>query len=242
MPNTSTNCTTCKGNGGKFIKRYNEELQYEEELFQPCPECSPIEDAKKLFKSSQISEEFQQKSFDNFIVEGRPQTVIEARYCAVTYFKEFTDIQKTKHHSIAICGQPGSGKTHLLMAIANGLIKQNIAVLYFPWVEALNNLKNDFTKLDARIHRMQEVDVLYIDDLFKGRKEPTEFQLEQLFAVVNTRYLNKKPMLVSSEKTLDEIIKMDEGLGSRIHEMCRDYAVSMRGGQELNYRLHGDTE
>lgn len=134
-------------------------------------------------------------------------------------------------------GRPGSGKTHLLMAVANQLIQERVHVMYFPWVEALNNLKDDFSKLDERIRQMQTVEVLYIDDLFKGRKLPTDFQLEQLFAVVNDRYLNKRPMLLSSEKTMDEIIDFDEGLGSRLAEMCMDYTVYMVGGRELNYRL-----
>ncbi|MFD2746968.1 hypothetical protein ACFSTH_11710 [Paenibacillus yanchengensis] len=73
--------------------------------------------------------------------------------------------------------------------------------------------------------------------MFKGRKEPTTFQLEQLFGLVNHRYLNNKPLLISSEKSISQICEFDEAIGSRINEMCRNYRVILSGSQELNYRL-----
>lgn len=236
MQNYRIACELCNDRGGFFTKRWNEELGYEYEAWIPC-ECSNQAKIRNLFKASRISEEFQAKSFDNFILTGRPSSVHGAYECAKTYAANFDSIKDTRKNSIAIMGRPGSGKTHLLMAVANYLIQHRVPVMYFPWVEALNNLKDDFSKLDERIRQMQTVPVLYIDDLFKGRKMPTEFQLEQLFAVVNDRYLNKRPMLISSEKMMDEIIDLDEGLGSRLAEMCMDYTVFMIGGRELNYRL-----
>lgn len=236
MQNFKIDCERCNDRGGFFSKKFDEYLGYEYEVWTPC-ECTNQAKIKNLFKASRISEEFQQKSFDNFTLKGRPQSVQDAYECARTYVSNFHEAKDTRKNSIAIMGRPGSGKTHLLMAVANQLIQERVHVMYFPWVEALNNLKDDFSKLDERIRQMQTVEVLYIDDLFKGRKLPTDFQLEQLFAVVNDRYLNKRPMLLSSEKTMDEIIDFDEGLGSRLAEMCMDYTVFMVGGRELNYRL-----
>jgi DNA replication protein DnaC len=228
-------CDKCNDAGGFFSYEYDEILQYEFQKWKPC-ECTVQNDIRKLFRSSHISEEFQEKSFDNFFLDNRPQSVRDAKYCATKYAEQFNEFRNKRKNSIYIGGRPGSGKTHLLMAIANGIINKGTAVMYFPWVEAFNNLKDDFSLLDSKIKHMQQVDVLYIDDLFKGRKEPTPFQLEQAFAVINTRYLEKKPMLISSERTIDEIISIDEALGSRLAEMCFDYTVNMIG-EGLNYRL-----
>ncbi len=109
--------------------------------------------------------------------------------------------------------------------------------MYFPWVEGFNELKNDLSQLDQKIRRLQQAEVLFIDDMFKGRSEPTAFQIEQLFAIVNDRYLNKRPMIVSSERTIAQMCEYDEAIASRINEMCRDYKVTLTGGLELNYRL-----
>ena len=62
--------------------------------------------------------------------------------------------------------------------------------------------------------------------------------MEQIYAVVNYRYLNHLPILLSSEKTIDEICYIDEALGSRIFEMSRDYLLQIKGDRmSLNYRL-----
>jgi DNA replication protein DnaC len=89
--------------------------------------------------------------------------------------------------------------------------------------------------MEAKINKMQTINVLFIDDLFKGRAQPTPFQLEQMFAIINYRYMNHLPMLISSEKSIQEIIAFDEAIGSRIYEMTREYRVELKG-KDLNYR------
>lgn len=140
-------------------------------------------------------------------------------------------------------GNSGSGKTHLLTAISNNLLDKGILVLYFPFVEGFNELKSDFDDLNNRIERMQKTDVLFIDDLFKGRKDNTPFQIEQMFGVINYRYINHLPILISSEKTIEDLLRIDEALGSRIYEMCKDYTVEVIG-EGNNYRMRkiGDEE
>jgi DNA replication protein DnaC len=119
-------------------------------------------------------------------------------------------------------------------------MKKQISVLYFPFVEGFNDLKDDFDLLEEKLTKMKRVGVLFIDDLFKGREVPTPFQLEQMFGVINYRYLNHKPIMVSSEKTVDELCDIDEALGTRIYQMCKDYTVVIKGDRKtLNHRLAG---
>lgn len=168
--------------------------------------------------------------------EGRPLQVIDALKAACNYVKDVDD-KGMPNRSIALLGRPGSGKTHLLMAISNYLLAKSVQVLYFPFVEGFNEIKGNLDTLESRIFQLQQADVLFIDDLFKGRKEIKDFVIEQVFAIINYRYLEKKPTLISSEKTIAGLCEIDEGIGSRINEMCRDYRVILTGGIELNYRL-----
>jgi DNA replication protein DnaC len=108
-----------------------------------------------------------------------------------------------------------------------------VGVIYYPWVEGLNDLKDDFSQLNEKVKQLKEIEVLFIDDLFKGRKTATDWQLEQLFEVVNYRYLNHLPILISSERDIDEICGEDEGIGARIYQMSKD----LKGEEGLNYRL-----
>lgn len=200
-------------------------------------ECKKERRAERMMKSSKITEEFQKKSFQNFEREGRAKVVLQALQAAANYANNFENFKDARCNSIALLGRPGCGKTHLLMAVSNYLIKKGIGVIYFPWVEGFNEIKDNLDMMESRIRQLQQAEVLYIDDMFKGRKEPTDFQLEQLFAIINYRYLENKPVLISSERTIMQICEIDEAIGSRINEMCRDYRVTLTGGIELNYRL-----
>lgn len=214
-----------------------------------CP-CKDIRSVERSFKSSKITFEFKLKTFDNFILEERPQIVRDAYYFSKTYFENFQQIKEERQNSICLLGKPGSGKTHLLMAVANAIMETKYlydairfpSVLYFPWVEGFNEIKDDLSLTEERIKKMQKVDLLFIDDMWKGRAKngPTDFQIEQIFAVINHRYMEKKPVLISSEKDIDEMCAIDEALGSRINEMCKDFRIILKGDKSLNYRLRED--
>jgi DNA replication protein DnaC len=210
------------------------------EVLKDCV-CTKNRQAKHLMKFSEITDEFKNMTFSNFILEGKPEAVQQAHQCAKDYFIEFDHIKDKRNNSISLLGQPGAGKTHLLTAVANNLImKKQVSVLYFPFVEGFNDLKNNFDLLEEKLARMKRVGVLFIDDLFKGRTHPTDFQIEQMFAVINYRYLNHKPIMISSEKTVDELCDIDEALGTRIYQMSQGYTVVIKGDRKvLNHRLAG---
>ncbi|CAM5244713.1 Chromosomal replication initiator protein DnaA OS=Lysinibacillus sphaericus OX=1421 GN=dnaA_1 PE=4 SV=1 [Lysinibacillus sphaericus] len=98
--------------------------------------------------------------------------------------------------------------------------------------------------------RMKQVDILFIDDLFKpvtkqmkdGERikvpQGSEWEIKQLYSVVNYRYMNHKPVFISSELTFDEmIVQMDEGLGTRFYQMCKQFFIHIDKDLGLNYRL-----
>lgn len=230
-------CKECNDFTGFIMK---DEEGYE--FWRDC-ECVERKRTEKIMKNSTITKEFAKLGFQNFETENKDQAIKDMHECALSYFKSFNDIRKERGNSSALLGQPGTGKTHLLMAVSNNLMRKNIPVLYFPYVEGFSDLKDDFQKLESKIHRMKKVDVLFIDDLFKpvrGTPRATEWQLEQMYAVINHRYLNHMPVLISSELTIDEMFDLDEALASRIYEMCKDFIVVAKGDRKkLNYRLRG---
>ncbi|OLS39191.1 ATP-binding protein [Bacillus sp. MRMR6] len=248
------NCSNCKDKGfllemvpdllpdGEQKKWPNGSLKFYEVL-KDCV-CAPKRQATHLMKFSEITDEFKKMTFGNFTLEGKPEAIQKAHQCAVDYYKSFDHIKDQRCNSISLLGQPGAGKTHLLTALANNLImKKQISVLYFPFVEGFNDLKDDFNLLEEKLTKMKRVGILFIDDLFKGRKDPTDFQIEQMFAVINYRYLNHKPIMISSEKTVDELCDIDEALGTRIYQMSKNYTVVIKGDRKLlNHRLVGVEE
>ncbi|MCY9593753.1 hypothetical protein PC41400_21725 [Paenibacillus chitinolyticus] len=238
-------CAKCKDELGYFVQRpivMSQKGEAKEFMIDYWKDCDCIVDRKvdKAFESSKISFEFQKKSFDNFDLEVLGP-VRDAYQCTRTYTEQYRKVKLEKHNSIALLGASGCGKTHLLMAAANTLISQGVKVQYFPWVEGFNELKDDMALVKERVFQLQKAELLFIDDMFKPRKGPTDFELTQAFAIINYRYLEKLPIMISSERDIKTMCGYDTALGSRIYDMCKDYLVNIVGDSyKLNYRLRED--
>lgn len=238
-------CKLCGGTGFILKRQYVEMYGYEIEVAAECP-CRKQEQAERLFLASKITPAFLKRTLENFVTRGIHPTALKGYGCAKHYIEHFDEIKDTEHNSLALLGEPGAGKTHLICAIANALMKRGIPCLYFPHVEVFSELKtlahrSGEDAVDDRIRAARSVPVLVWDDLFKGRKTPTDFELEVTFNIVNYRYLNCLPCLWSSERLDSELLEIDKAIGSRIIERSKGHMVIYVAGKDdpvpLNYRL-----
>lgn len=198
-------------------------------------ECRKLKEAKNMLKMSGIAKAFQDRNFDNF--KPTNKKTMNAKMVSLNYVEEFERIAGERNNSIAFLGQVGAGKTHLSIAIGNALIKKEIPVIYMEYRIAITGLKRnmlDDIYYRNQIGKYQNAKVLIIDDLFKGKI--TESDLNIIFEIINHRYFNGLPVVISSEKTEMDLLDIDEAIGSRIMEMCKGRMIVFEG-VDLNYRL-----
>ena len=203
----------------------------------PC-ECRALREAEEILKRSGISSEFRNKTFDNFNYLNDVQ-VMEAYKVARGYVRDFESIEKSRSNSIMFMGQVGCGKTHLSLAIANCLMDRGVGVLYMGYRDSVVRIKQnimDQAYYHREMNRYKNCRVLLVDDLFKGNITGSDVNV--MFEIVNPRYLNGLPVIVSCEKGVEGILDIDEGVGSRLVEMCKERCVEIRG-KRLNYRVYG---
>lgn len=205
--------------------------------------CTIKKEQTAILKSSGIAEGFRSKRLDNFNTQITADEVTLAKQMAMDYVAEFKTIRKDRNNSIAFYGCVGSGKTHLSIGIANELLEMGIPVRYMEYRKVIDKIKRN--RLDnefyyKHIMRYKNVEVLLIDDLFKGAFKGGELNPSDLgimYDIINHRYMEHKPIIVSSELRSRDLTNCDEAIGSRVAEMCKGRTIEISKGK--NYRLKG---
>lgn len=225
-------CEKCKGTTWIF---YTDDQGYE--IAKPC-ECRERVIALNLLASSGISEEDSKKGFNGFETFNEP-ALITAKDTAVNYFQNFKSIEGERINSIMLCGSSGRGKTTLGLAIANNLINSGVGVRYMPYRDVVTALKQQIGSdnkyiYNDHMHKLKNARVLFIDDLLKGKI--TDSDINIMYEIINYRYLQRKAVIISTEKTMEQLLEFDEAIGSRLIEMSKGYIVTFDNSIP-NYRL-----
>lgn len=139
---------------------------------------------------------------------------------------KFDEMQK-RGVGLLLRGGIGTGKTFLAGCIANALIDRQVPVLMTTFGRILNTLTGMFQEdRNGYIDSFSRYSLLILDDL--GMERSTEFALEQVFNVVDTRYRSKKPMIVTTNLTLEELKHPPDLAHSRIYDRILEVCVPIK--------------
>lgn len=144
-------------------------------------------------------------------------------------------------HWFYMAGAVGAGKSHLCTALTGRLIECGYEARYMLWRDVSVRAKalvNDDAGYKDLVEPLKRARVLYIDDLFKVGKgaQPTTGDVNLAFELVNFRYADRRLLtVISSERTMEELLDIDEAVGSRIYERSKGYRLSVVGMK--NWRL-----
>lgn len=210
--------------------------------YKKC-DCIHIEISKNNWLNFGIKHE-EVKKIADYIPTDSLTASLKAK--AVNYIKNFKNIKSDRENSFGILGQSGSGKSHISIAVGAALLSEGFKVIYMPYLEVMRELKANAMDQENYIKvlsKYQRADVLIIDDLFKDKVQGgkliaslTEADMKHIYPIINFRYLNRLPVLFSSECTAEMLEKLDEALAGRIIESCGDNITTLKGKQ-YNYRM-----
>ena len=150
-------------------------------------------------------------TLDNFVVGSNNDLAASAA-------RSIIDSPGDRYNPFFLYGGPGLGKTHLVQAIGNELLKQNpdYKILYTPisdfysdFIDSVRNGKGkDFNQ------KFRALDCLIIDDFqFIVGKEKSQ---EEFFNIFNALYQLNKQIIVTSDRLPSQIKSVDERLASRL--------------------------
>mgnify|MGYP003294589029 CR=1 FL=1 len=221
-------CPKCKDS--YFVPYVKDGITY----FRDC-ECAAKHNAIRLVRASGLNEADMNLSLSDYKVESASQKkVVDV---VSDYMRVYRGIRLDTSNSMLLSGKPGKGKTMLAIITMNHLLRQGERVLYVSYRDKIMELKQrvlDREYYQEEMQRLKDIDYLILDDLFKGKI--TEADVNLVMELVNYRYQKRKPIIVSTEKSIDELNNIDEALGSRIVQMSRNHIVIFDESIS-NYRL-----
>lgn len=178
------------------------------EFSSQAPVSQPVDlDANTGYVNSIFKQEY---TFDTFVV-GNNNRFAHAAALAVA------DAPATSYNPLFIYGGSGLGKTHLLHAIGNEILRKNrnSNILYVTSEKFTNQLINAIkdNKTDQFRNLYRNIDVLLIDDIqFIAGKERIQ---EEFFHTFNTLHENGKQIILSSDRPPKDMQLLEDRLKSR---------------------------
>ena len=205
----------CDGSG--FIE------DIETNTASPC-RCRPqrISRARARSLSAVLPRRFQGVSFDRApVVDMEPAVVREVRR-----YVDDIEAQLDDGRGLWFMGDVGTGKTTLAMLVSKSALDAGRSVAIYSLPRLLAEIRKTYDERSDRsylelLERLTEVDLLHVDDL--GAEKTSEWVLEQLYAIINARYEDRRALVVTTNLDHDELrAQITPRTVSRLVEICGD--------------------
>ena len=201
--------------------------------------CSCMKEALTLagIESSGFASLIKEQSFDNFSLDyyKRNANHYEMMSRNLAFLREYANNFDPKTSpSILMMGGTGLGKTHLSSAVARGVIEKGNDVFYTGAIDLfsqfeIQRFKTYNNEPNELIERYFECDLLIIDDL--GTEMINQFSISTLYNLLNDRLSRKKPTIVSTNLSQEDIQKKyTDRITSR---MLGEYKVVFFAGTDI---------
>jgi DNA replication protein DnaC len=178
-------------------------------------------------------------TFENFAARPKTEKAIEVA-------KEWAALENLKDRGFVLLGEPGTGKTHLAVAALRERARKFAAIrqqdanadVYidpssleerkYRFINApilLDELRQGMKWTESKAQDLYEyclgtASVVILDDF--GKEKATDWATERLYVLIESRYQNLLPTVVTSNRTLDELDDLGYGAAvSRLQETCR---------------------
>jgi DNA replication protein DnaC len=185
---------------------------------------------ERLFSLSHL-DELQSLTFDSFNTHGRKGLGVSQANSLEWAFNRARQYAGQLNGWLLLQGGFGCGKTHLAAAIANFAVSMGVPTLFLTVPDLLDTLRFSFdsedTPFEQRFDEIRNAPLLVLDDF--GTQNATAWAQEKLFQIMNYRYINKLPLVVTTNLEMDQIEARirsrlaDPELVSTVHILAPDY-------------------
>lgn len=193
-----------------------------------------FERISKLRSNGIHDENIRNWTFDN-ADNSHPKLMDMAR----RYYAKWDEAHKN-NMGLLFFGNVGTGKTYLAACIANALISDGVPVLMTNFSKILNDLSG-FREDDKNsyINSLNNYELLIIDDL--GVERQSDYALEQVFNVIDGRYKNGQPLIVTTNLSIEDLKNPSDMKFKRIYDRILEMTIPVKvDGVSRREQLHKD--
>jgi len=246
-------CPQCEGTGWRHVERNGVSA------VERC-DCVLAGRTELLLERANIPPLYRNASFDNFsTLPDNPvahRVLSNAVTLARTFAREFP--QPGRKRGLLFIGDPGTGKTHLAVAVLRVLLSRGFEGVFFDYQDLLERIRQSYDRDSGTTSREAletalECEVLVLDDL--GAHRVTDWVEDTITAIITHRCNHQKaliattnlrdpavgdpPIPMGAAGELASRYYLAERIGararSRLFEMC--HIISTRGAEDYRLRL-----
>jgi DNA replication protein DnaC len=189
-------CPECGGAGWRIVER--DGLSGAERC-----DCLLRDRPQRLLEASNIPRHYRTASFDSFSTRPGHPTANKPLEFAVTLARRYADEfpALSKKRGLLFIGDPGTGKTHLAVAVIKRLIARGLECVFFDYQNLLERIKSSYDPASGSAPREAyrialECEVLLLDDL--GAHRVTDWVEDTITSIITHRCNHDRAVIATT--------------------------------------------
>lgn len=196
-------------------RREEEQKQREEQAKKD------MEIVSSLRSASLMDRKMIQSTFGTF----RPTKANARNLKLCKRYAEGFDEMFQKNQGLLLWGGVGTGKSFAAGCIANYLLDRKVPVIMTSFVKLISLLEADRSQYEEIINKLNRVKLVIFDDL--GAERGTDAAIEKVYSIVDGRYRSSLPMIVTTNRSMDEMMGELDTRYSRIYDRIFEVCYPM---------------
>lgn len=182
----------------------------------------------RVLAMSNLGERFKEASFENFVPSAGTETCFDTMKEYAETFCRSTDT------GYCIYGRPGNGKSHLAAALVNRVIQRGHTAVFIEVPDLFARIKATYDgegSEDKIMRSLASCDLLVLDDA--GAEKPTEWVREKFYQIINARYKDRKPVVITTNTP--DMAGLEDIIGFRAYDRVLEMCAPLKNNGE-SYR------